>query len=141
MNKVIMLGRIRNAPVVKNFEFGSMANFGLETSDKWKDKNSGEVVEKKESHRIVASDPAHIKTLENAAEGDLIFIEGKLQTRKYKDKTGKENYITEVLIPKAIGTLMLIDKNTNEVEIQQKKPIKSSYKPTTPFNIDDEIPF
>lgn len=141
MNKVILLGRIRTAPVVVNFEYGSLANFTLETSDKWKDKKTGEMMEKKDAHRVVASDPNHITQLENAAEGDLIFIEGKLQTRKYKDKTGKENYITEVAIPKSIGILFLIDKNTNEIEIQQKKPTKSTYKSPSKFNIDDEIPF
>lgn len=142
MNKVIMLGRIQEAPVIKTFDFGSMANFVLVTADRWKDKNTGEMHEKTEKHRIVASDPMHLKTLENSASGDQIFLEGKIQTRKYKDNRGEEKYITEVVIPKAIGTLMLIDRNMNEVEIQQRKPApKRAYSNMGRPMIDDEIPF
>ena len=98
LNKVTLIGRATKEPEIKQFSNGNkIANFSIATSEKWKDKNTGEQKEKTEFHRISVNKPALITLLENyLKKGDIIYVEGKLQTRKYQDNTGNEKQITEI---------------------------------------------
>jgi len=101
LNKVELIGRLGKDPEVKNLSNGSaVANFSVATSESWKDKRSGEKQEKTEWHNIVVWNEKTIEFVEKYLnKGDLVRIEGKIQTRKWEDQDGKERYTTEIVIP------------------------------------------
>jgi single-strand DNA-binding protein len=94
VNKVFLLGRLGHDPSLKN----NVCSLSIATSEAWKDKNTGEKQERTEWHRAVAFG----KTGENIdkyfAKGDMIFVEGKLQTRKWEGKDGTEKQSTEIIV-------------------------------------------
>ena len=98
INKVILIGRMGKDPEIRQTQGGDkVANFSVATSERYKDKNSGERKEITDWHNIVMW-----KGLAEVAEkylkkGDLIYIEGKLKTRSWDDKEGNKRYTTEVL--------------------------------------------
>lgn len=98
VNKVILIGHLVKDPEVRTLENGNkVVNFSLATSESYKDKNSGERVDKTEWHNIVLW-----KGLADIAErylnkGSQIYLEGKLQTRSYEDKDGNTRYTTEIV--------------------------------------------
>lgn len=93
LNKVQLIGRLGKDPEVRNMDNGkAVANFSIACSEKWKDKNSGDVKEKTEWVNCVAWDPLADKVIAKYVhKGDLIYIEGKLQTRKW-EKDGVDRY-------------------------------------------------
>ncbi len=99
VNKVILVGRVGKDPEFKRFENGGeIANFSLATSESWRDKRSGERKEKTQWHQIVVKNEGLIKVIDDyVKKGDLLYIEGQLETRKY-DKDGKDHYTTEVVL-------------------------------------------
>jgi single-strand DNA-binding protein len=101
LNKVELIGRLGKDPEVKNLTNGSaVANFSVATSEKWKDKRSGEMQEKTEWHNIVVWNEKTIEFVQKYLnKGDLVRIEGKIQTRKWEDQDGKGRYSTEIVIP------------------------------------------
>ena len=101
LNKVELIGRLGKDPEIKNLSNGSaVANFSVATSESWKDKRSGEKVEKTEWHNIVVWNEKTIEFVEKyLGKGDLVRIEGKLQTRSWEDQEGAKKYATEVVIP------------------------------------------
>lgn len=101
LNKVELIGRLGKDPEVRNLSNGSsVANFSVATSEKWKDKRSGEMQEKTEWHNIVVWNEKTIEFVEKYLnKGDLVRIEGKIQTRKWEDQDGKDRYATEIVIP------------------------------------------
>jgi single-strand DNA-binding protein len=101
LNKVELIGRLGKDPEVKNLSNGSsVANFSVATSESWKDKRSGEKQEKTEWHNIVVWNEKTIEFVEKyLKKGDLVRIEGKIQTRKWEDQDGKDRYSTEIVVP------------------------------------------
>ncbi|WP_029081175.1 single-stranded DNA-binding protein [Bradyrhizobium sp. th.b2] len=101
LNKVELIGRLGKDPEIKNLSNGSsVANFSVATSETWKDKRSGERQEKTEWHNIVVWNENTIKFAESyLKKGDLVRIEGKIQTRSWEDNDGNKKYATEVVIP------------------------------------------
>jgi single-strand DNA-binding protein len=101
LNRVELIGRLGKDPEVRSLSNGSaVANFSVATSESWKDKRSGEKVEKTEWHRIVVWNEKTIEFVEKyLKKGDLVRLEGKLQTREWEDNDGNKKYATEVVIP------------------------------------------
>lgn len=96
VNKVILIGNLGRDPETKRFENGSMvAKFPLATNESYKDKN-GEWQTNTEWHNIVSWGGAAERVEKDYKKGSLVFVEGKLTTRKWQDESGKDNYITEV---------------------------------------------
>jgi single-strand DNA-binding protein len=97
INKVILVGNLGQDPEVRTFQSGdSVANMTIATSEKWKDRNTGEQREKTEWHRV-----SMFKKLAEIAgqylkKGSKVYIEGSLKTRKWQDNTGNERYVTEI---------------------------------------------
>ncbi|HVB41034.1 MAG TPA: single-stranded DNA-binding protein [Terriglobales bacterium] len=105
VNKVILLGRLGKDPELKYTPSGqAVTKFSLATSERWKDKNSGEFQEKTEWHNIVL----WAKMAETAAQyltkGSSVYVEGRLQTRSWDDKEGKRHYMTEVVANEMVFT-------------------------------------
>lgn len=99
LNKVTLIGNLGQDPEVKYMQSGdAVASFSLATSESWKDKASGEPVEKTEWHRCVAWRKLAEIIGQYAKKGQKLFVEGKLQGRKYTDKDGVERQITEIQV-------------------------------------------
>lgn len=98
VNKVILIGNLGQDPEIKATAAGaSIANFSVATSESWKDKNTGQQVEKTEWHRVVAFNRLAEIIGQYVKKGSKIYIEGSLRTRKWQDKEGKDHYTTEVV--------------------------------------------
>jgi single-strand DNA-binding protein len=98
INKVILIGNLGNEPEVRYMSNGkAVANFSLATSESWKDKQSGENQERTEWHRIVMYDKLAEIVQQYVHKGSKLYIEGRLQTRKWQDKDGAERYTTEIV--------------------------------------------
>ena len=98
VNKVILIGNLGKDPEVRySPNGGAVTNITLATSESWKDKNTGEKQEKTEWHRIVFFGKLAEIAGEYLKKGSQVYIEGRLQTRKWQDKEGKDRYTTEIV--------------------------------------------
>lgn len=98
VNKVILIGRLGKDPEVRYMTNGeAVANFSMATSERWKDK-SGEQQEKNEWHNCVVYRRLAEVVGEYLKKGSQIYIEGKLQTRKWQTKEGQDRYTTEIVV-------------------------------------------
>jgi single-strand DNA-binding protein len=98
VNKVILIGNLGRDPEVRYSPSGqAIANVTLATSESWKDKNTGEKQEKTEWHRVVFFSRLAEIAGEYLKKGSQVYIEGRLQTRKWQDKDGQDRYTTEIV--------------------------------------------
>ena len=98
VNKVILVGNLGKDPEIKYTASGAaIANLTLATSESWNHKQSGEKVEKTEWHRVVAFQRLAEIMGEYLRKGSQVYIEGKLQTRKWQDQNGQDRWTTEVV--------------------------------------------
>ena len=147
INKVIIVGNLGNNPDVRTMPNGELvANISVATSESWKDKNTGELKETVEWHRIVL----YRKLAEIAGQylktGSQVYVEGRLKTRKWQDSNGQDRYTTEI---QGDNLQMLGGRNQDAVQNQpakqQDKQQKAQSKPQQsepPVDaFDDNIPF
>ena len=107
INKVILIGNLGNDPEVRYTPSGSaVANLTLATSESWRDKQTGELQERTEWHRVVFFNRLAEIVGEYLRKGSKIYLEGALRTRKWQDKTGVERYTTEVVA----AEMQMLDK-------------------------------
>ncbi len=98
VNKVILVGNLGKDPEMKYTASGAaIANITVATTDSWNDKQTGERVEKTEWHRVVAFQRLAEIMGEYLKKGSQVYIEGKLQTRKWQDQNGQDRWTTEVV--------------------------------------------
>src|SRR5690554_6880896 len=99
VNKVILIGNVGQDPDVKTTSNGTIvANFSLATAEKWKDKTSGQMREETEWHRCVAYGRTAEIIGEYVKKGSKLYIEGRLQTNRWKDQNDIERFTTEVIV-------------------------------------------
>jgi len=111
VNKVILIGNLGADPEVRTFQNGGkVANLRIATSETWKDKNTGERREKTEWHTVAIFQEGLVRIAEQyLKKGSKVYIEGKLQTRKWQDQSGQDRYSTEVVLNGFDGTLTMLD--------------------------------
>lgn len=102
INKVIIVGNLGNDPDSRSFpDGGVVSNISVATSEAWRDRNTGEMQERTEWHRIVLRDRGNYRLGQIAQQylrkGSKVYVEGSLRTRKYTDAQGQERYITEIV--------------------------------------------
>lgn len=98
VNKVILVGNLGRDPEVRYSPNGqAIANVTIATSDSWKDRNTGEKQERTEWHRVVFFGRLAEIAGEYLKKGSQIYVEGRLQTRKWQDKDGNDRYTTEIV--------------------------------------------
>ena len=98
INKAILIGNLGNDPDIRYTASGTaIANISLATAESWRDKNSGEQQERTEWHRIVFFGRLAEIVGEYLRKGSQIYVEGRIQTRKWQDKEGNDRYSTEVV--------------------------------------------
>ncbi len=108
INKVILIGNLGAKPEVKYNKDKAITNLSIATSESWTDKSTGQKQERTEWHRVSLFG----KTAEIAGKyldkGSKVYVEGKLQTRKWQDKNGQDHYTTEVVVSGFNGTLQML---------------------------------
>ncbi|MDE0780273.1 MAG: single-stranded DNA-binding protein [Alphaproteobacteria bacterium] len=111
VNKVILVGNLGRDPELRSMQSGDkVCNLSVATSERWKDRNSGEMQEKTEWHRVVVFDQKLAEVAEKyLKKGAKVFLEGQLQTRKWTDNSGVEKYTTEVVLQRFRGELVMLD--------------------------------
>ncbi len=110
VNKVILVGNLGRDPEIRSTQDGmKIVNLSIATSERWKDKNSGEPREKTEWHRVVIFNENLARVAEQyLRKGSNVYIEGQLQTRKWTDQQGVEKYSTEVVLQRYRGEMTLL---------------------------------
>jgi single-strand DNA-binding protein len=143
VNKVILVGNLGADPEVRYLPSGdAVANIRLATTDRYKDKSSGEMVESTEWHRVSFFGKLAGIVGEYLKKGSSVYIEGRIKTRKWTDKDGAEKYSTEII---ADQMQMLGGRSTDAGAAQQQRT--SARKPQAPapandqFDDDSDIPF
>ena len=111
VNKVILVGNLGRDPEIRSTQAGArIANLSIATSERWKDKNSGEAKEKTEWHRVVIFNDKLSSVCEAyLKKGSKVYIEGALETRKWTDQAGVEKYSTEIVLRQFKGELQMLD--------------------------------
>jgi single-strand DNA-binding protein len=149
VNKVILLGNLGSDPEVRYTPQGSaVANISLATSETWRDKQSGELQERTEWHRVVFFNRLAEIVGEYIRKGAKIYVEGTLRTRKWQDKNGIERYTTEIIA----NEMHILEGRHNNNGVQHDKlPPTTTQEtmaqethniPTGDIAItDDDIPF
>ena len=142
-NKVMLIGRLGKDVELRNTQGGEkVANFSVATTESWKDRNSGERKEKTEWHNVVVWGPAAEVADKYLAKGDRVGIEGKIQTRKWTDKSGNDRYSTEVVISGPSHRLILIEtKSDRGGGSQREESHRGGFGAFPDGDLDDEIPF
>ncbi len=150
LNKVCLIGNLGADPEIRTFQNGGkVANLRIATSETWKDKDSGERKEKTEWHTVAIFSDGLVGVVERfLKKGSKVYIEGKLQTRKWQDQSGADRYSTEVVIQGLGGSLVMLD---GKREGGAQSGGYSQQAPDTPNetggagggydDLDDDIPF
>ncbi|QCI19541.1 single-stranded DNA-binding protein [Buchnera aphidicola] len=171
VNKVIIIGNLGQDPDVRYMSNGgAVANLTLATSETWKDKNTLEMREKTEWHRVVLFGKLAEVAGEYLKKGSQVYIEGSLQTRKWKDKSGIDRYTTEIIVniggtmqmlgnrhssavSNNVSNTSFVPKNNkpNKENLNEKKSVvnkstkyinsKSLENDESIVDFDDDIPF
>lgn len=111
VNKVIILGNLGADPEVRTFQNGNkVCNLRVATSETWKDKASGEKRERTEWHTVAIFSEGLVRVAEQyLRKGSKVYLEGKLQTRKWQDHSGADRYSTEVVLQGYDAALVMLD--------------------------------
>ena len=110
VNKVILVGNLGRDPEVRHTQDGTkIVHLSVATSERWRDRSSGENRERTEWHRVVIFNERLGEVAEKyLAKGRTVYLEGQLQTRKWTDQSGQEKYTTEVVLQRFRGELTLL---------------------------------
>ena len=154
INKVILVGNLGKDPEVRYMPSGgAVANITVATSESWKDKKTGEQQDKTEWHRVVMFNRLGEIAGEYLKKGSKIYIEGKLQTRKWQNKDGQDQYTTEIVA----SEMQMLDSRgggggadfggapsmgSSKPQQQQQQPQQQQPAAAAGFDdFDDDIPF
>ncbi|CDG21020.1 single-stranded DNA-binding protein [Xenorhabdus poinarii G6] len=159
--KVILVGHLGQDPEVRYLpNGGAVTNITLATSESWRDKQSGEMREKTEWHRVVIFGKLAEIAGEYLKKGSQVYIEGALQTRKWQDQSGQDRYTTEVVVNPIGGTMQMLGSRSSaqdtpaqggwgqpqqpqaSQQFSGSRPAPATQNNAPPMNFDDDtIPF
>jgi len=136
VNKAIIVGTLGQDPDVKYTTSGSaVVNISVATNESWKDKTTGQNVEKTEWHRIVIFGKLADIASQYLKKGSQAYFEGKIQTRKWKDQTGNDRYSTEIVA----NEMQMLGGKSESSAPAQRQPQQAAQAPGE-SNFED-IPF
>lgn len=138
VNKVILIGNLGNDPDIRYTANGdAVANVSLATSESWKDKQTGEPIERTEWHRLVFFRRLAEIVGEYLHKGSKVYVEGKLQTRQW-EKDGIDRYTTEIVV----NDMQMLDTRQDAPAGHHGPKVKQNGKPTPgAADLDDDLPF
>lgn len=142
INKAILIGHLGQDPEVKYMPSGkAVCNISVATTDSWNDRNSGEKVEKTEWHRVVLFHRLAEIAGEYLRKGSQVYVEGRLQTRKWQDQSGNDRYSTEIVA----NNMQMLGGKGSSTSMQDGLPSAMEPAQTAPSSssddFDDDIPF
>ena len=144
VNKVILVGNLGRDPEVRYMPSGdAIANISVATTDNWKDKN-GEKQERTEWHRVAFFGKLAEIVGEYLKKGSQVYVEGRLQTRKWTDKEGHDKYTTEIVADRMQMLGSRAGGGASSSQSEESNPPRQSGPPpaSSEFNdLDDDIPF
>ena len=132
VNKTTLMGHLRRDPEIRYTPNGTaVCTISLATTSAWKDKTTGERIEKPEWHRIVFYRRLAEVVAEHMTKGRLLYVEGRLSTRKYRDADDLERYVTEVIADE----MQMLGKpeRTFEGAVERVEPAPSIEEDDIPF--------
>ena len=148
INKVILVGNLGAKPEVKYASNGNaISNLSLATSESWTDKSTGQKQESTEWHRVSLFGKLAEIAGQYLDKGSKVYVEGKLQTRKYTDKEGIERWTTDIVVSGFNGTLQMLDRrndasaSTPSENATAKYQAEPSITPVSKDEFEDDIPF
>ena len=148
VNKAILIGNLGRDPELKSLPSGQpVANFPIATSEKWKDKSTGETKEQTEWHNIIMFGKLAEIAGQYLKKGSSVFVEGRLQTRKWQDKDGQDRYTTEIIANEMKMLGGRGDQSGSQPAQQlrsqsnQDARNKASFDAQSPAGFDDDVPF
>ncbi|HEU0221842.1 MAG TPA: single-stranded DNA-binding protein [Paracoccaceae bacterium] len=143
VNKVILIGNLGRDPEVRTFQNGGrVVNLRIATSERWRDRNTGEQKDRTEWHNVAIYNDNLGKIAEQyLRKGSKVYIEGQLETRKWQDQSGQERYTTEVVLRPFRGELTLLDARGEGAERDFGGGYDAPDSGPSRSSLDDEIPF
>ena len=123
VNKVILVGNLGQDPEVKYMISGDcVVNLSIATSESWKDKNTGQMQDKTEWHKVSVFGKLAEICGEHLRKGSQVYFEGKLQTRKWQDQSGQDKYTTEVVVDSFDGVMQMLGGKVEGSQQSQLAP-------------------
>lgn len=144
INKVILVGNVGQEPQIRQTNSGQkVASFSLATSDRWRDRTSGEQKEQTEWHRVVVFQPGLVDVVERMVQkGTKLYIEGVLRTRKWQNQQGADQYTTEVTLNQFGGQMVILSgAKAVDSAISDVAPAPKHEEISIGDLAGDEIPF
>ena len=148
INKVILVGNLGAKPEVKYASNGNaISNLSVATSESWTDKSTGQKQERTEWHRVSLFGKLAEIAGQYLDKGSKVYVEGKLQTRKYTDKEGVERWTTDIVVSGFNGTLQMLDRRDDSnssapsEDTNEKVQTEPSITPVSKDEFEDDIPF
>ncbi|BBR09237.1 single-stranded DNA-binding protein [Aeromonas caviae] len=152
INKVILIGNLGQDPEVRYMPGGNaVTSITLATSEAWRDKQTGEQRERTEWHRVVFMGMLAEVAGKHLKKGSQVYVEGKLQTRKWQDQSGQGRYTTEVLVDSFTGVMQMLggigqsgggkQQGTRSQQKPTPQPAQAPASNEPPMDFDDDIPF
>lgn len=149
VNKVILVGNLGQDPETRYMPSGgAVTNVSLATSESWKDKNSGQMQERTEWHRVVFFNKLAEIAGEYLKKGSKLYVEGSLRTRKWQDQSGNDKYTTEIVA----SEMQMLDSRSSgaggneydsysQMPESQPEPKRAPAPTPAAADFEDDIPF
>ena len=145
INKVILVGNIGQEPQVRTMQSGQkVVSFSLATSDRWRDRQTGEQKEQTEWHRVVIFNPSLVEVAERMLQkGTKLYLEGSLRTRKWQNQQGVDTFTTEVVLNPYAGQMVILSgAKTMDGASESNEPVAEQPREEVKIeDIADDIPF
>ena len=157
LNKVIVIGNLGMDPEVRQIASGSVANLSVATTEKWKDKTTGEQRDATEWHRVAIFGPLADVAAQYLRKGSKVYLEGRLRTRKWQGQDGQDHYTTEIVLSGPGAQMLMLDTPRDATSSQhaaarayaqasgavdpQRAAASQAHQTPPQQSFDDDIPF
>lgn len=143
LNRVCLIGNLGQDPEVKSTQSGNrFANMSIATTEKWKDKSTGEKKERTQWHRVVIWNDFCVGIADKLKKGNQVYVEGQLETRSWEDQNGQKRFATEVVIRPFGGVLHKVEfVGSARQDVPDAQGPDTGSRPASSNPVDDDIPF
>ncbi len=143
VNKAIILGTLGRDPEIRRTNAGQVVvSLSVATSERWKDKNTGERREKTEWHRVTIWDQNLAQIAEQyLRKGTKVYLEGRIETRKWQDQSGQDRYSTEVVLRPFQSSLQMVGGGRGGDDAPRQEERREEPQRSTAHELEDDIPF